>query len=158
VKAFLAAVLVLASASAAVAGPWQTDSIFDGDDLIGDTAYQWEDSVDNVLLGYDCDAMLGFEALYVQIDEQYDATTSYAPEVPTTFTVDGVAFDVSGVFENRDGYLFTYYDGLEDGVFELVEQLLIAKDSVTVSFFDKRYSFSAEGIGAALSTASELCY
>ena len=157
-KALLAAAVILASASAALAEPWQTDSSFDGDELIGETAYQWEDSGGNVLLGYECDAMWGLEAFYVQLEERYDETTSYAPDVPTTFTVDGNSYPLTGIFQNREGYLFAYYDGVDDSFFDLFDRLLIAKDSVTVAFYDKSFSFSAEGIGGALSTASELCF
>ena len=102
--------------------------------------------------------MWGLEALFVQTEERYEETTSYAAEVPTTFTVDGTSYELNGIFQNRDGYLFTYYDGLEDVFYELFDHLLIAEDNVTVSFFDTSFSFSAEGIGGALSTASELCF
>ena len=157
-KALVAAALVIASASIATAAPWQTESSFDGDDLIGETAYQWENGGGAVVLGYECDAMFGFEAFYVQTGARYEDTTSYAPDVPTTLTIDGVPYEFSGTFQNREGYLFTFYDGIEDGFYALFDRLLLAKGSVDVTFFDKRFSFSAEGVGRALSTASELCY
>lgn len=158
-KALLAAALVLASATVASAEPWQTDSTEANGELIGLTAYQWESGGGNVLLGYECDAMWGFEALYVQTEELYDDTTSYAPDVPTTFTIDGVAYQMNGVFQNREGYLFTYYDAVDyNGYFELFERLAGATGTIEVAFYDTRFSFSAEGVGAAMSKAAEACF
>lgn len=157
-KALLAAAVFLANASLAVSAPWATDTIESDGDIVGETAYQWEDGGGNGLFGYECDAFFGFEAFYVQTEERYEETTSYAPDVPTMFIVDGDAYQVTGIFQNRDGYLFTYYEATEDGFYELFDRLLIAKRNITVSFFDKRFSYSADGAGRALSTASELCY
>ena len=158
VKALLAAALVLASAAVAFAEPWQTDSFESEGELVGLTAYKWEDGVDNVLFGYECDALFGLESLYVQTEDLYDDTAGYAPDVPTTFTVDGASYQLTGIFQNRDGYVFTFYDGIDDGFFDLFDRLLLATDTITVAFYDKRFSFSAEGIGDALAEASAGCF
>jgi opacity protein-like surface antigen len=157
-KALLAAALILAGASSASAAPWQTDVIEADGQIVGSTAYQWVEGEANVLLGYECDEMFGLEALYVQTEERYEETTSYAPDVPTTFTVDGKAYQFTGIFQNRDGYLFTYYDGIDGGFYELIDSMLVATGTITVAFYDKSYSFSTEGIREAMRQASEPCF
>lgn len=157
-KALLAAALILAGASSASAEPWQTDYFEADGEVVGTTAYQWIDGEGEVLMGYECDALFGLESLYVQTEDRWDSTAGYAPDVPTTFTVDGTPYPLTGIYQNRDEYVFTFYDGIDDGFFALFDRLLVATGTITVAFYDKSYSFSAEGISEAMSEASASCF
>jgi len=155
-RLFLAATALVALATPALAEPWSFEAVEDADGLAGLTAYQWDETIDNVVLGYECDALFGFEALYVQTEEMFEDGADYAAEVPTTFTVDGEAIEITGMFQNRGGYLFTYYDVLDvEGFSDLFDRLVAADDTIGVSLFNKSYSFSAEGAGDALKLAAE---
>ncbi len=151
-RLLLAAALLIGKVSGAIAGPW----VFEADDTwLG--AYQWVDGSANVLLGYECDSVWQIDGFHIQTEDKYDPEAGYAPDVPTEFVIDGVPQIVTGVFQERDGYVFTYYGISEDGAVPLFNGIVGAEDRIFVQFYDKTFSFSAEGAGDALRKASVGC-
>jgi hypothetical protein len=61
-------------------------------EVVGTIAYQWIDGEGEVLLSYECDALFGLESFYVQTEDRWDNTAGYAPDMSTTFTVDGTPY------------------------------------------------------------------
>ena len=155
----LTAAALAAMATTAQAAPWTREVLELADGAILDSAYQWVEGEGDVLIGYECDPVLGFEALYIQTDDRFDPEAGYAPDVPTTFTIDGAAVQISGIFQERDGYVFTYYAAeMVEGFAEVFDRLVVAKQDIDVAFYDKRFRFSAEGVGDALGTAAGSCW
>lgn len=151
-KLLLAAMALIGTVSSTVAAPW----VFEADET-SRSAYQWVDGSANVLLGYECDSVWQIDGFYIQTEDQFDPAAGYAPDVPTQFVIDGVPQAVTGVFQDRDGYVFTYYGVSFDGAVPLFNSLIAAEDRIDVQFYDKSYSFSAEGAAEAISQAAVGC-
>jgi hypothetical protein len=139
----------------AAAAPW-TFETYEQDGIVsGQAAYQWLEGPEDYLLAYQCDADWGDHAIFIQTPEPYDTTASYAPEVPTVFTIDGVASEHSGSFQQQDGLLLVHFNLTANP--EMVQQLLGSRQSIEVAYFDKRLRFSGEGAETALTAAREGC-
>ena len=151
-KLLLATAALIGAVSNAAATPWVFEA---ADTWLG--AYQWVDGTGNVLLGYECDSVWQGDGFYIQAEDKYDPEAGYAPDVPTQFVIDGVPQTVTGVYQERDGYVFTYYGVSVDGAVPLFNSIIAAKDRIDVQFYDKSYSFSAEGAADALRQASVGC-
>lgn len=134
-------------ATSAFAAPWEYQG-----DYYGHEAWQGSADGENVL-AFTCgdDAYDG--AFYIATSEPYEATTSYADEVPATFTLDGKTVSVSGVFEDRAGNVgvyFEYNDATAPHLDQLFSLIVRARGDIGVKFFDKSMVFSSEGAAAAI--------
>ena len=150
--------VMLMSAAAtlhAAAAPWTLDTFASDGVVQGQLAYQLDEGQRGYALAYECDAEWGEDAIFIQTAEAFDATTSYAPEVPTLLTIDGEAHEHSGNFQQRDGLLAVYFDPAADP--EMLQQLRRATGSIEVALFDKQLRFSGEGAEAALRAAIDGC-
>ena len=80
--------------------------------------------------------------------EDYEETSSYAPEVPLTVTVDGLETGpLKGKFANYDGKLsVTVYETDDTRVRPLFELIQKAKTGIEVSYFDKKLTFPVSNV------------
>lgn len=142
----------------ALAGPWTYEQYEMDGEMDGNSAYQFEESSDDYVLAYDCDALFGFESIILQTPEAYDDSASYPEAVATLFTIDGKDYPASGKIENRDGYVFVFYDDLSDenigDVFGAMER---ATSRIELSVNGSTLTFSAEGVAEAIGQAVAGC-
>lgn len=151
-RILLSVAIIAAMTAAAHAAPWQYQTYYSEEaDTTFFHAAQWTQGAEPFGLGYECDDFSFEDALYIQTPERFDPSTSYAPEVPTIFTVDGKAIEVSGKFQNSDDILYVYFSGPEIETFQdLFHALAAARSDIQVAYFDKSLSFSSEGVEEAL--------
>lgn len=155
---FLAAA-ALGLAAPAQATPWQTNEYgFPGSFGVVYVAMQQSDNPAGYELGYECDNNYFEDLIYVKMAEPFDPSTSYAPEVPTTFWIDGRAIEMSGRFENSEGILYaSYYAIWSEAFSSLITQIAEARSEIRVTFFDKDLTFSSTGAADALRYADGNC-
>jgi|GEM_PF-6621810 len=138
--------MLLFLTSPALAAPWQL-GMTDPDDPTY-LAYQ-EDTESGAILIIDCYEMLASSGIWVLANKAWEETTSYAPFVEPVFTVDGV-----GIVAPK--FHFYEYHGRE-GIYagplsefeafsSIYSAIFYAEQSIAVSYFDKRATFSAEGV------------
>ncbi|MBK9004368.1 MAG: hypothetical protein IPM67_13030 [Sphingomonadales bacterium] len=143
----MAVAAVLAFTGSANAGPWQHDEKDYGH-------LAWQESKDGKYqLGFMCGEDADDGAFYIRTSERYEATTSYADAVPTTFASNGKTLEMSGVFETRAGMVSVYFDSMSKLAL-LYDLIANAKGDIKINFFDKQMSFSSEGSAAALEYAA----
>lgn len=151
-KSAISLALMLALGGTAHAAEWvhQTDDY-------GHEA--WQGSTDEkYLLAFFCGDDADDGAFYILTPEPYEASTSYAAAVPTTFTASGKKLEMSGVFEERTGSVSVYFEATDDNALEIAQLYNLisgASGDIKVSFFDKQMSFSSEGAAAALNYAAD---
>lgn len=155
-RLLLLAAVIAAAATAAEAAPWQS-GLLDDEITTYYYAYQQAESGEH-RLGYECEASSGVDVFFIETPEPYDPTTSYAPEVPTSFIIDGETIEVSGIFQDRGGKLFVIYESYAIERFgALFDKLLVAQSTVRVAFFDRDLSFSPEGLRDAVQPIYDEC-
>jgi hypothetical protein len=155
-KSLLLAAVIGAATTAVQAAPWQS-GLLDDEITTYYFAYQQAENGEH-RLGYECEASSGVDVFVIETPEPYDPTTSYAPEVPTSFIIDGETIEVSGVFQDRQGKLFVAYESFAiDGFGALFDKLLVAQSPVRVTFFDRDLSFSSEGLREAVQPIYDEC-
>jgi hypothetical protein len=146
--------LVLTAAQALPAFAWTQDS---------DDAYAWgmeSDTTGAFALVIDCDLEWGDYAIGIETSEPWQETTSYAPEVPVTFTIDGQAISTDAFrFVNRGGKvtveLYEYGDDTFDTIYEALYK---ATGEIAVSYFDKSLRFASTDIAGVLDTVEFHCW
>lgn len=151
-RILLVVATIAATIAVAHAAPWQYQTYYSEEgDIQFFNAAQWTDGAEPFGIGYECDDFSFEDGLYIQTPERFDPRTSYAPEVPTIFTVDGKAIEVSGEFQNSNDTLYVYFSGPEIETFQdLFNALAAARSDIQVAYFDKSLSFSSEGVEEAL--------
>lgn len=139
---------MLALNGAANAAPWEHQT-----DDYGHEAYQGSTDA-KYLLAFICGDDADAGAFYILTPEPYEATTSYADAVPTTFVSNGKMFEISGVFKERTGTVSVHFESTPklDQLYDLIAN---AKGDIKVNFFDKQMSFSSEGSAMALGYAAD---
>lgn len=139
--------MMLAISSAAHAAAWQHQT-----DDFGHEAYQGSKD-EKYLLAFICGDDADGWAFYILTPEPFEATTSYADTVPTTFTSNAKTLEISGVFKERTGSVSVHFESTPklDQLYDLIAN---AKGDIKVRFFDKQMSFSSEGSGEALGYAA----
>lgn len=158
-RRLLLAIAIAATTTATLASPWKSgeEQIDGGEDSLY-WAEQWAESGGAYRLGYDCTYSSGVDTFFIETPDAYDPTTSYAPEVPTTFFVMGQTIEVNGVFQDRGGQLYVVYESFAiEGFGPLFDWMVVADSPIRVIFFDRDLSFSAEGIADALKPIYEEC-
>jgi hypothetical protein len=116
---------------------------------------------DGIEFGVDCTAFMGDYSIYLFTDEHWEATTSYAPEVPVTFTINGTDHTATFGFEHNDKnelIVAEYEMDNADEVNALMEALREATGTIRVSYFTTSRSFEAAGVGDALGKVDEACW
>lgn len=158
-RTMLAVATIAAMTAGAHAAPWEYQTHYAEEiDTSFFYATQWTDTAEPFGLGYECDNFSFEDALYVQTPEKFDPSTSYAPDVPTTFAIDGQTIDVSGKFQNSEGDLYVYFYGAEIENFQtLFDALVGAQSDIRVKYFDKDLSFSPEGAQDAVTRVFQEC-
>lgn len=157
-KLALAATLIATTAGPAVAGPWRIDS-FTINPGTFHSAVQFTETEDYALV-VECHEETGRFEIFLESPFDWEPGASYAPEVPTTMTIDGVAStDVMFHFDERQLYegIVASPDGQAEAFGRLLDALSQAGDTVTVSYFDKQATFSAEGLSVALLSLGGSC-
>ena len=140
--------MIFALGSFAQAAPWEHQT-----DDYGHEAYQGSKD-GKYLLAFVCGDDAEDGAFYILTPEPYEATTSYADVVPTTFTLSEKALEISGVFEERTGKVSVYFT-FSPQLVQLFDLVANATGDIEASFFDKQVSFSSEGSAAALAYATD---
>jgi hypothetical protein len=110
-------------------------------------------------IGFTCDEGLDAGAIYIQTDEPWEPTSSYADEVPTLFTSGDTAIEAIGAFQDIEGYLHVYFDEYEDKakVYEIFDLFFEATAPVTVDFFTRKATFSVDLAPEKLGRAAYAC-
>lgn len=154
----LVAAALLAAAASPAAAAWQyheywgeIDTWIMASELDITSAYQ---------LSVNCSDMFT-EAAYIAIDtnEAWDDTTSYAPEVLLTLTLDGAALEpLHAKFEQHSGKVAIVASELDDvSVRAAVAALRDAASTIEASFFDTSLGFTTQGNGPMVSRFLETC-
>jgi hypothetical protein len=110
-------------------------------------------------LTLDCDATFGMYSLSIEGSEAWDPTTSYAPEVPTIFVIDGIEMPTASLaFVNVEDTVAVMISQGQTGFPELYDALRAATGTVEVSYFDKAMSFDVDGIADAFDVLDSFCW
>lgn len=145
--------------TAAQAAPWRSEQFLLEQDNPYYYAYQGDESDGEHRLAYGCEYATGIDSLFIETPDLFDPTTSYAPEVPTSFTIDGEeTIEINGQFQDRGGYLSVVYNSFVlDGFGTLLDTLIVAQSSIRVTFFDRDLSFSPQGLREAVKPIYDEC-
>lgn len=155
----LAAGLALAAFTLpAAAAPWQNTAREAGGYQIH-YALQVDDT-GQYTFALSCIEETGEYSMFVNTPVNWDATASYAPEVPTTITVNGTAYsDLNFRFLNGGGREVIAFDasGWAAEFATMQVALSYASGSIEFSYFDKHLVFAADGLDTALATLANDC-
>jgi hypothetical protein len=157
--AALMAAALSASPSFACAEEWHYGTYEIDQTMKGHTAYVRSDS-GQYTLSFDCDDYWNVRIIYVGTPVRWEATTSYAPEVPTTFDDGRRLLDVAGMFEDRNGQLFVSYNEnmMEAGAFDAIVDLLVDSNGpLQVSFFSYSAAFQMDLARERIAAAAHAC-
>ena len=160
-RLLLAVAALGALTTAAVAAPWANNEVHFDDDSSAYIAYQFSSASGDYTLEYECDSGWQLDTFTVQTAEAYDQAASYPTSVPTQFIVDdGAPVELTGVFQDRSGYLVAFYESYDafDEYGAVLDAIEAAKSSIRVKFLDHDVAFSAEGVSEALAVATVPCY
>ncbi|SFZ80909.1 hypothetical protein SAMN02983003_0202 [Devosia enhydra] len=117
------------------------------------------DETGEYYLTLDCDIDFGFYSISIEGSEPWEPTTSYAPQVPTRFIVDGTPLPETVLqFTNVENTVAVMISEAQDGFSELHEALAAATATVDVSYFDKAMRFDVTGIADAFAAIDTLCW
>jgi hypothetical protein len=113
-------------------------------------------------LVFDCSAAMGLAVYSMAIiePEPWDATASYAPEVPTRLEVDGSSREIDFFFAARaSAQAVSLYEdpALNGDFFEFVRDALRSENSIRIRYFDRDLQFSGDGAAAGLTHVTVLC-
>lgn len=114
-----------------------------------------------VEFGIDCTAFMGDYSIYLFTDEHWEATTSYAPEVPVTFSINGTDHTATFGFEHNDKnelIVAEYEMDDADEVNDLIYALRNADGTIGISYFTTSRSFAAAGIRDAFAKVDDACW
>lgn len=163
VNALTAAALVAAAMSAtpslACAEEWHYETYKIDDTMNGYSAYVLSDNREYTL-GFECDDYWNVSAIYVRTPVRWEATTSYAPDVPTRFDDGRQVLDVAGAFEERNGQLYVFYHQhmMAEGAFDAVFNLLVESEGpLHASFFTYHGAFQMERARERIAQAAYAC-
>ena len=117
------------------------------------------DPTTGLMLVVDCFYDLYEFSIAVTHEEDYEATTSYAPSVPARWVVDGELVNAPAfAFENRGQLAVSAYALDDDTRFQtLYDAIRGARESVTVSYFDTVAVFDATGVAEAIDAVEKAC-
>lgn len=156
--AALAAAISLAGPALAEEGYWSYTEDGSGED----TMYvAWVSNARDFEMGVDCSESFGDRSIYLITDEPWEDTTSYAPEVPVTFTINGTDSAHTFLFEKTSDNqlaIAQYEIDYVDEVPALILSLERATGDIIVSFFTTSVVFSAESIAGAMADMHGACY
>ena len=144
-------------ASPALAAPWDT-GVLDPDDPAY-IAFQFDPATGAILM-VECYYDLASYGIWVIADEPWDATASYAPNVAPVFMIDGTPVVSPSFtfyeFDGQEGIAANDFSE-QEAFFGLLDAIYAASESISVSYFDKRASFSAEGVIEAIGAVEWAC-
>jgi hypothetical protein len=149
--------LLAALAVPAVAAPWQTMDLMEGEMQLR-YAFQADDS-QQYQFAVSCVVGSAGYSMFVLTPEPWEETTSYAPDVQLTMSFDGeLRPNLQFFFANGSGLVTVAYrqENFEGELGQLLA-MLKAASRFEVSYFDKNLSFSGEGSSAAIKTIERAC-
>jgi len=158
ISLLLPGLLFAALALPALAAPWQTLEVQQGEVQLR-YAYQVDDT-QQYRLAVSCIIGSGGHGLFVQTPEAWEDTTSYAPQVPLAMSFDGSPRpNLLFAFANGGGFLMVVHEresfaGERDQLLDALK----ATSRVDVSYFDTLLSFSGEGSRAAIEAIDSACH
>lgn len=148
-----------ATPSLACAEEWHYEAFPMDDVMKGHRAYVLSDNRDYTL-GFECDDYWNVRAIFVRTPVRWEATTSYAPEVPTRFDDGTQVVDASGFFEDRGGQLHVVFNEhmMDTGAFDAIVRMLDESEGpLHASFFTYHAAFQMERARGTLSQAAYAC-
>lgn len=156
-RPFMPVLVLPLMAPAVLAAPWQTGTMDPEDPTY--LAYQLDPENESILI-VDCYHFLGSPGIWVLANKAWEQTTSYAPEVEPEFAVDGIEIVAPKFhyydYQGREGIFAGPLSELE-AFSSLYSAIFYAEQSITISYFDKRATFSAEGAAEAITSVEEAC-
>lgn len=118
------------------------------------------DSTGLYALVIDCEAGFGEYTIAIETQEAWEETTSYAPEVPVKFTIDGTQFSTDSFrFVNRGGFLAVeLYEYADTDAFSTLDSAIYqAERQIAVSYFDKSLTFATDDVVSAIDAVELTC-
>lgn len=155
-RTLLAVCILLATSGAALAEPWRLESYTINPGTFHSAA-QFDSSGDYVMV-VQCHQETGVFELYVESPYDWDFEASYAPEVPAVLGVGGVdVADVMFYFDDKQMGEGIRADNTGEAFGRLLDRLASATDPITLNYFERSATFSAEGIHHALMSLASSC-
>lgn len=157
-RALAAAAILVATPLPATAAPWQNSQLKIEGDI--DVLYASQlDASGQYVLAVNCIVQSGGGTLFIVTPHPWEETTSYAPEVPTTFIADGETHTLTLKFITAGGRVAvaTAFSDDPDRFNALILTIQRAGSTIDVSYFDTSLSFSSEGSSAAIESVKSAC-